>query len=211
MAAETERTWGGTTLEDRRAARRLRLLDAGFDLLGTGGAAQVTVRGVCRAAHLTERYFYESFADRDELLVAVHRRTAEEMRDAIAAAVVAVPAEPLGRATAAVEAFVDALQADPRRGRVLLMEAFADERLTRTGFDLVPAFTALLVEQLRAMYGETGPDAVDSELTAAALVGAMTHLFVGWLDGTLAIGRERLVAHIVGLILAAAPVSSRDA
>lgn len=209
MVAETERTWGGKTLDDRRAERRRRLLDAGFDLLGTGGVAQVTVRGVCRAAQLTERYFYESFADRDELLVAVHTRTAEELRDTLAAAVVAAPAEPVTRATAAVEAFVGALQEDPRRGRVLLIEAFADERLTRTGFALVPAFSALLVEQLREMFSD-GPDELDAELTASALVGAMTHLFVGWLDGTIAVTRERLVAHVVRLILAAAPVSSRE-
>lgn len=211
MAAETERTWGGKTLEDRRAARRVRLLDAGYELLGTGGAAQVTVRGVCRTAQLTERYFYESFADRDELLVAVHTRTAEEVRDAIAAAVVAAPAEPVARATAAVEAFVDQLQEDPRRGRVLLTEVFADELLTRVGVDLIPSFALLLVEQIRAMYGETGPDEVDAQLTSVALVGAMAHLFGGWLDGTLAVTRERLVAHVVGLILAAAPVSSREA
>jgi AcrR family transcriptional regulator len=214
VAAETERTWGGQTLEDRRAARRARLLDAGFELLGTGGVAAVTVRGVCRAARLTERYFYESFADRGELLVAVHTRTAEEMRDAIATAVVAAPAEPVARATAAVEAFVDRLQEDPRRGRVLLTEVFADEQLARTGVDLLPSFVALIVEQIHAMYGEPdagGPDPLDAELTSVGLVGAMAHLFMGWLDGTVSVSRDRLVAHVVRLILTAAPVSSRDA
>ena len=210
MAAESERTWGGKTLEDRRAARRARLLDAGYDLLGTGGAAAVTVRGVCRAARLTERYFYESFADRDELVVAVHTRTAAEARDAIAAAVVAAAPEPAAVATAAVEAFVELLQDDPRRGRVLLTEVFADELLTRAGVELIPSFAALLIEQIRAMYGDGGPDGVDAELTSVALVGALAHLFSGWLDGTLAVGRERLVAHVVALIIAAAPVSSRE-
>lgn len=211
MRAESERTWGGQTLEDRRAARRARLLDAGFDLLGTGGAAQVTVRGVCRAARLTERYFYESFADRDELLVAVHGRAAAEVRDALAAAVAAAPPDPVAIATAAVGAFVDLLQDDPRRGRVLLTEAFSDALLTRMGVELIPSFAALLIEQIRALYGESeeGPDAVDAELTSVALVGALAHLFVGWLDGTLQVPRERLVAHVVALILAASPVSSR--
>ncbi len=212
MRADTERTWGGQTLEDRRAARRARLLDAGFDLLGTGGAAQLTVRGVCRAARLTERYFYESFADRDALLVAIHGRAADEVREALAAAVAAAPPDPVAIATAAVEAFVDLLQDDPRRGRVLLTEVFADSLLTRMGVDLIPSFAALLVEQIRAIYGDggEGPDAVDAELTSVALVGALAHLFVGWLDGTLAVSRDRLVAHVVALILSAAPVSSRE-
>jgi AcrR family transcriptional regulator len=212
VAPDAERTWGGTTLEDRRATRRAQLLDAGFELLGTSGAASVTVRGVCRAAGLTERYFYESFADRDALLIAVHARVAEEARTAIAAAVAQAPAEPQAAAHAAVGAFVDLLQEDPRRGRVLLEEVFADELLTRAGVDLMPSFAALLAEQIAASYGAApgGPDALDAQLTSVALVGALAHLFSGWLDGTIAVERERLVAHVVALILAAAPVSSRS-
>lgn len=209
MAPETERTWGGRTLEDRRATRRAQLLDAGYELLGTRGAASVTVRGVCRAAQLTERYFYESFADRVALLVAVQARVADEARGALAAAVVAAPADPLARATAAVEAFVDLLQEDPRRGRVLLTEVFADEALMRVGIELLPSFAALLVEQIRDTFGDDGPDAVDAQLTAVALVGALVHLFRSWLDGSLLVTRERLVGHVVGLLLGAAPVSSR--
>lgn len=213
MAPDAERTWGGRTLEDRRAARRVQLLDAGYELLGTGGAAQVTVRGVCRAAGLTERYFYESFADRDALLVAVHARVAEEARAALSAAVAAAPAEPLARATAAVEAFVELLHDDPRRGRVLLSEVFADEVLTRAGVELIPSFAALLVEQIATVYreGADAPDRLDAQLTSLALVGALAHLFSGWLDGTVKVSRGRLVAHVVGLLLAAAPVSSRGA
>lgn len=161
--------------------RRVQLLDAGYELLGTRGAAQVTVRGVCRAAGLTERYFYESFADRVALLVAVHARVADEARVALAAAVAAAPAEPLASATAAVEAFVELLHDDPRRGRVLLSEVFADEALTRAGVELIPSFAALLAEQIVAVYADApdAPDRLDAELTAVALVGALAHLLLG--------------------------------
>lgn len=211
MARESERTWGGRTLEDRRAGRRARLLDAAFELLGTSGAASVTVRGVCRAAGLTERYFYESFDDRGALLLAVHARTAEEARAAIATAVATAPPAPVEAATAAVGAFVDLLQEDPRRGRILLEEVFADELLTRAGVDLIPGFAVLLAAQIGASFGREpdGPDELDAQLTSVALVGALAHLFSGWMDGSIAVTRERLVAHVVRLILAAGPVSSR--
>ena len=52
-----ERRWGGTTLEDRAAARRAALIEAGVELLGTVGAEGVTVRAACRATRLSERYF----------------------------------------------------------------------------------------------------------------------------------------------------------
>lgn len=210
VQGERERTWGGRTLEDRRATRRRQLLDAAYDLLGTRGAGAVTVRAVCRGARLSERYFYESFADREALLVAVHTRVADEARRAIAAAVARTAPDPLARATAAVEAFVDLLQDDPRRGRVLLLEALADESLTRHGIDLLPTFAALIVEQIHASFsGPDGPDDADAQLTSIALVGALTHLFLGWLDGRIAVSRERLVTHAVRLIVGAAPVSSR--
>jgi AcrR family transcriptional regulator len=209
VADDAQRIWGGRTLEDRRATRREQLLEAGYELLGTRGASAVTVRAVCRGARLSERYFYESFSDRDELLVAVHGRTAEQARAAIAAAVAVAPTDPEARATVAVEAFADLLQEDPRRGRVLLVEALGDETLTRHGLALLPAFSTLVVEQIHASYGPGGPDAADAQLTSVALVGALTHLFLGWLDGRLAISRERLVTHAVRLIVSAAPVSSR--
>jgi hypothetical protein len=40
-ASDAERTWAGTTLADRRAARRRQLLDPGVALLGAGGPAAV--------------------------------------------------------------------------------------------------------------------------------------------------------------------------
>src|SRR3954468_17616405 len=77
----------GSTLADRAAARRAALIEAGVELLGTEGAAGVTVRAVCRGAKLTERYFYESFDSRDALLRAVHAQVAGAARAAIAAAI----------------------------------------------------------------------------------------------------------------------------
>ncbi|EUA23076.1 bacterial regulatory s, tetR family protein [Mycobacterium xenopi 4042] len=59
-------------LEDRQALRRDRLIAAGVQLLGDERGPAVTVRAVCRKAGLTERYFYESFADRDEFVRAVY-------------------------------------------------------------------------------------------------------------------------------------------
>jgi AcrR family transcriptional regulator len=228
----SSRTWAGTTLEDRAAARRAALIDAGTELLGTEGAAGVTVRAVCRATKLSERYFYESFDGRDALLRAVHAQVADQARDAIVAAVAAHAAaggeaedeshaattaglvDPRDRhaaalAYAAVGAFTTFLEEDPRRGRVLLSESFSDTVLARHDVELVPAFAALLVAQITALPG--GPDATDAELTAVALIGALRNLYLAWMEGRPPISTERLNAHAARLIIAAARVSSRGA
>jgi AcrR family transcriptional regulator len=209
----TSRTWAGTTLEDRAAARRAALLDAGVELLGTEGAAGVTVRAACRATKLSERYFYESFDGRDALLRAVHAQVADQARDAIVAVVAAHvaaggEAEDESLAYAAVGAFTAFLEEDPRRGRVLLSESFSDTVLARHDIELVPAFAALLVAQITAL--PDGPDAIDAELTAVALIGALRNLYLAWMEGRQGLSTERLNAHAARLIIAAARVSSRS-
>lgn len=191
------RTWGGTTLTDRKAARREQLMDTGLELLGGSGSSAVTVRAVCRTAKLTERYFYESFTDRDRLVLAVYDRIAEQAKQALVDAVHAAGPSARERAEAAVTAFVELIVDDPRKGRVLLLAPLTDPPLSRRGSELIPAFATLIREQLPEK-----ADAEDSEMTAIALVGALTNLFVAYLGGTLTVTRERLAEHCVRLLLA---------
>ena len=144
------------------------------------------MRAVCRATKLSERYFYESFDGRDALLRAVHAQVADQAREAIVAAVAAHAAaggeaEDESLAYAAVGAFTAFLEEDPRRGRVLLSESFSDTVLAQHDVELVPAFAALLVAQITAL--PDGPDAVDAELTAVALIGALRNLYLAWMEG----------------------------
>ncbi|HWD02374.1 MAG TPA: TetR/AcrR family transcriptional regulator [Amycolatopsis sp.] len=188
------RTWAGTTLADRKAARRDRLVAAGLDLLGTEGTAAVSVRAVCRHARLTERYFYESFADREELVGAVYEHVGERARQALVDAI-RDAAGTRQRAERAVRAFVGLMVDDPRLGRALLLAPLTDPALTRRGRHLLPAFAALVGEQL-SHGDETG-----RQLAAIGLIGALSNVFIAYLDGTLKVSRERLVAHCVRLVL----------
>lgn len=193
-------SWAGVPLTERRHRRRQQLLDATLELLGTRGGGAVTVRSVCREARLTERYFYESFADRDALLSAVHQDVVAAARDALALAVAA--SEPADRVRAAVEAFVALIIDDPRKGRVLLVEAMREPVLTRQGAVSLPDFAALVRHQL--------PPGPGREATAVATVGALVALFTSWLGGSLRLSRARLVEEAVTVTMALAGVSSPD-
>jgi AcrR family transcriptional regulator len=102
------RRWSGVPLEDRQALRRDELIAAGVQLLGGESGPAVTVRAVCREAGLTERYFYESFADRDEFVRAVYDDVCARAMAALMSAT--TPRE-------AVERFVALMVDDPVRGR----------------------------------------------------------------------------------------------
>lgn len=193
------RTWAGTTLADRRATRRGQLIDAGIELMGGGDTSAVSVRAVCRTAKLTERYFYESFADRDALLLAVYEHVAASARDALVSALQEVAPRSEVMARAAVTAFVELLIDDPRKGTVLLLAPLTEPALNQRGSELLPAFTALIHDQLPDTY-----DDVDRKLTATTLIGALTYLFISYLDGSLDIPRDRLIEHAVRILVTAA-------
>jgi AcrR family transcriptional regulator len=215
MTESAPRVWGGTTLDTRRDTRRRRLLEVGFELLGGQGSAAVTVRSVCRHAKLTDRYFYENFADRDGLLVAVYQQVAEQFRDAMAVAVGAAVAEAAPRpvapeavARSAVLAFVGLLTGDPRKGRVLLLAPMTDAALSAHAVGLMPMFGELIRVQLaEAPGGAQTTAALDERMTATALIGALSNLFVRWLDGTLEASEQELTDYCVRLLLTAAPLA----
>lgn len=185
------------TLEDRRETRRKALLRSGVALLGAPEGPAVSVRAVCRAASLTERYFYESFRDRDEFVRTVYAEVGNEAQSALVAAVSSANGA-RERADAAVNAFVKLMVDDPAMGRVLLLAPLSEPALSRRGIDLMPVFVGLVRDQLSAV-----DDEAEKQLVATGVVGALTALFIGYLDGTVAASRAQFVAHCVTLVVEA--------
>src|SRR6201992_3942369 len=135
---QRSRRWAGVPFEDRQALRREDLATAGVQLLGEASGPAVTVRAVCRQAELTERYFYESFADRDEFIRAVYDDVCSRAMSTLMSA--KTPRE-------AVERFVALMVDDPVRGRVLLLAPAVEPALGRSGAEWMPDFIELLQGQ----------------------------------------------------------------
>jgi AcrR family transcriptional regulator len=201
-APDAPRTsWAGIPAEDRRAARRARLLDTAFDLLGTEGRSATTVRGVCQAAQLNPRYFYESFDDLDTLFVAVYDRVVEQLSEAMTAAVDRSDADPAAQTRAAIAATVRFVDEDRRRGRVMYVEALGNELLNRrrqeAGFTLID----LIARDSARRHGDLAPGEAIGRIGAAILVGGFSELLAGWLEGRIDVGREQLVDDATALFL----------
>ncbi|UAA38972.1 TetR/AcrR family transcriptional regulator [Paraneptunicella aestuarii] len=73
------RNYSGLTLEQRKAKRREQFITAGIEQFGSKGFHSVTVRGICREAKLTDRYFYESFGSLETLSMAVYEHCMNEL------------------------------------------------------------------------------------------------------------------------------------
>ncbi|GAA3392880.1 TetR/AcrR family transcriptional regulator [Cryptosporangium minutisporangium] len=204
MDSGTLRTYGGIAGADRAAERRVQLLEAGLDLLGAPeGQGEVTVRGVCRRAGLTARYFYESFADRDALTVAVYDSVVAELGAEVLAAVEATPHAAPARTRAGLAVLVRSIAEDPRRGRLLFSRSLgvspvvAARRAESTRW-----FVDLLASQVRAFYRIERSPRVD--VAAELLVGGVAQILTSWLDGALDLSADELVEHCAELFLAVA-------
>jgi AcrR family transcriptional regulator len=201
------RTYRGVPAEQRQAERRSRLLAAGVAVIGRSGWQGTAVRAVCAEARLTERYFYESFSDREALLLAVFDRVSADAATAILAAVAGAPHDAEARARAAIGAFVDLVADDPGRARVMLVEATGSDELNERRRAAIATFARLVRDQGADFYG-VKPGSVDVELTAHALVGAVAQLLIAWLSGEVEVSRDRLVDHCTALFLAGAKLRS---
>ncbi len=190
-----ERRYAGSTLADRRLQRRAELVEATLDLVGEGGSAAVTVRSVCRQAGLTDRYFYESFANRDELLVAVFEQVSSEVFETVSRVVRDVDGTRREKARAGVMAMVLVGEDDPRRARLLLREPFSESALISAGLAGAPALTRILADN----FPRPGTGA-QRAMSAISLGGALATLLATWQLGTLHVTVEELVDHCVDLI-----------
>jgi len=203
--------WAGLAPDARRAERRILLLDAAYDLLGTEGWGGTTVRAVCQASRLNPRYFYESFADLEELALAVFDRLVDQLRDEVRSAIDRAGEDPRAQVRAAVETTVGFVDEDRRRGRILYAEALGSEALNRRRKEAGRAIVALVEHEAAARHSGGRGDDVVGRVAAAVLVGGLSELLVGWLDGTIRVSRQRLVDDATELFLALGEAAARIA
>jgi AcrR family transcriptional regulator len=192
MDTTSLRTYGGVAGDDRQAGRRAQLIEAGLCLLGAAeGPRDLTVRGVCREAGLAARYFYENFADRDALAIAVYDHVVQDIAATTLDAVQAAPSHARAKTRAGLENLVHRIADDPRRGRLLFSPALSATVLAGRRVESTRWFVQLLGLQAREFYGLGASTRL--ELVAAMLVGGLAQALTSWLDGTLDVDEAGLV------------------
>jgi AcrR family transcriptional regulator len=116
------RVYGGVKANLREEERRKKLIDAGLEAFGTRGYAKTNIKMICGIAGLTERYFYESFRHKEDLLCAVYLKLIDEGQRDSMAALEDSDGLPLETASRALRMFYQRLQQDPRRAQIQLFE-----------------------------------------------------------------------------------------
>ncbi|MFV8054590.1 TetR/AcrR family transcriptional regulator [Mycobacterium sp. 48b] len=191
------RPYRGQAADARSADRRARLLRAGVDLVGTQGVSAMTMRAVCREAELSQKFFYESFSDTDDLLREVYRSTFEHARRVINDA--GDPAADLAsRIRAGVRAAAQLVRDDPRICRILLVEPIADLGLRQFVRDTIGTMT---LGGLTAPIEGAAATPERAKMQYATVFGAIISLFIEWTEGNLGSDREMFVEHVTTMLL----------
>ncbi|MGV0741102.1 TetR/AcrR family transcriptional regulator [Mycolicibacterium sp. XJ870] len=195
----TPTRWAGVPLTDRRAERRALLVEAAFRLFGDGGEAALSVRSICRECGLNTRYFYESFADTDDLLGAVYDEVSALLAADVDAAMAGAGDCVRARTRAGIAAVLGFSSVDPRRGRVLFTDAHANPVLAARR----AATQDLLREAVLSEGGRLNPgsDPVAAQVGAAMYTGAMAELAQQWLAGNLGDDLDVVVDYALRLVL----------
>ncbi|WP_336088002.1 TetR/AcrR family transcriptional regulator [Nocardia sp. SSK8] len=168
--------------EERTRARRAAILAAALELFGSDGFAATSVKQICRTAGLTERYFYESFKDRQACLIGLYTALVADLRAATEAAVAAAgPDDVAAAAHDGLAAFIKHLTDDPRRAKVILIEVVGvSAELEELRHGVLRAFAELIGAVSAADPAVDSADE-DTRLTAIALSGAVNNLLVDWM------------------------------
>ena len=179
------RNFRGLSLEQRQGERRTRLIEAGLQVYGTQGFFSVTVRDVCAEAKLTERYFYESFKNSEQLFKAIYMQLIEQQQQLVMSAVMksaGLTHEQMIRAGLTV--FLRGLQDDPRMARILFVDAVLVSELHGTTIlDAVSRFDRMIQGFMMLMLPEAHQRRLSLSLVATGLNGYVTHIVSRWVMG----------------------------
>lgn len=206
-------------VQARLDATRNRIIDAAVRLVATGGWTAASVAAVAHEAGVATGTVYRHLTDKDDLLAAAFRRAAShELTVVTEAAGTTDPLHPAAAdspdAISSIEVALRTFAGRALRGRRLAYALLAEpagpaveaERLAyRTGY------RALFRDLLDRGVATGELDHHDTEVVAAALVGAMGEALVGPLapvDDHAAPGTDAKVDALVAACLRAVPVRS---
>lgn len=196
------RSYAGATTSARVAKRRSRLLDVALSAMAENRWRSTTVAGLCAEAQLNKRYFYESFADLDQVADATIDEVAAEVGTAAINSYLATVGSSLEvQARAAVEAVVGVLGADRRKALVLLggVPTTVDKEGKRSA--AIAGLTMVLTEHSRHVHDvELERDSL-AATGPAFVIGGTAQTILSWVNGDLEVSREQLIDDITGLWL----------
>ena len=195
------RAYRGVPADERRAQRRRALIETALDCLYADGIAGVSVRSVCARARLTPRYFYESFDDLDQLLLATVDTVIDEVAGQALAAQAAAPPVLDKQVRAAIDAGYGVVATDPRKANALLVAASGHGPLRERRHKIITDYADLIMARLPPLRDVGRPQRRSARVLALFVMGGAAEVIEAVLSGRLRISRAKLVDQLTAMWL----------
>ena len=214
MPTPSRRRYGGVLPEERQRLRRAKLIEGALEVFGTKGFHDATVRDICVAAHLTERYFYESFKTLPQLFLATYSELRHQLMERTLASLSKAEATPVGMLEPAIRVFLEFIQDDPRRGRIMLVDSFAVDGEVAAMSDATARDYSNMLRQYLSKLLPQAPfaEAISLDLLAHGMIGLNVLLAARWMQGGFAEPIDQVVQTnllpyrgLLGLVATPAP------
>lgn len=189
------RMYSGMPQEERARLRRERLIEAGIEVFGRLGFAQATMRDICAHARLSERYFYESFRNTQEVFDTVSQDLVKELMDVIRGAVTQAPLDEKALLMAGLRAFLQFIKDDPRRVQIMLVDGVWMEQMkVRHGQSGLLTYRQVIQTLTQSFHPLLSAE-IDVNLAASGLVGTAIHTTIAWADDGFKSDIESVLLH----------------
>ncbi|RJS91957.1 TetR/AcrR family transcriptional regulator [Salinisphaera sp. Q1T1-3] len=176
------RGYRGLSAEELRKQRHQRLISAGTALFGERGYAATPIEAVCSQAKVSTRHFYEQFGGRESILHAVYDALVAEMESIIRNSLTSGRETLTQRVADTIESSVFFLLDDPRRGRIVCIEAVGvSEAMEKKRRETTHALAEIIRRYAELMADAGTLPQRDYRLPAVALVGMFNELVAEWL------------------------------
>lgn len=177
--------YGGVHAVQRLKERKDKFIESGLEIFGTVGYARSTIKGICQHAGLTERYFYESFQSKEELLSAVYQRLISEIEHDAESIIKTQGMSTTQKAYESLKMFYVHFLNDPRKARVQLYEVLGVsprvDQEYQSAMSKLANWVALLV---REIFPDIDPERLQNSVIPTAAAGAIIEVADKWvIDG----------------------------
>jgi AcrR family transcriptional regulator len=167
-------------------------------LFGTQDYESITVADVCAHARVSKRYFYEHFADRADLIVAVHREQNEWLLGGVVRAAPDRPATLEDLLRPAMRTLIGLLRAYPERARVIYINAPRMEMRRR---DVLRKDAEFLDRFLRRLSSRP-MEQLRYDRTLLAMAAGVSEVIIDWVSRGMTDDPDLLADHLTGIGLA---------
>jgi len=195
------RSYRGLSPEQRTAQRRERFLEAGLNIFGNEGFHAATVRKLCKEAGLTDRYFYESYASMEELLIDVYERCLQGILRTVQESVINLTKG--GDIESLLATLLDGFfreMEDSRVAKVCMFEAEGvSDHMHSLYNDYIRRFVLVLISASKQQVGNWPLSDAETEVLGNAMIGGIIQVTRNWVLNDYHLERSSLVNGVLVL------------